>query len=306
MGEKNGQQFITGGSGDVRIRREGKASEVSIPWGQYLLLMASIGMMFAAGSGSALLMQHWAVWLPVAIGIGWIVVVAARMRDGTARIWALFATTTIGVLWATVGVGLCRDLWIFPQVAWPWQVRLYLIIGLATIVIAPSAWIAYRYAAEIIDPSGPTAPRAPVQRAGVQWPWTGELPSDGSQQLTREEIRELIEERMGRRSTTLRVETVRNGGHNGGRVSPGDGIDLDDIPHGEVVPSIARRWRAGQMRFSRRGLGEVPGLGDTKARQLLEALVEQGFLWYPNGENHPDGAQPTSKGRALLKGVAGK
>ena len=193
--------------GDIRIRKEGTASEVTIPWSQYFRMMLAIGIAFCGLTAVALLVEWPLLYVPVLALCGWLVMCASRRGRGLelGRVAALGASAMLLMFWAMYGVGLCQRAWIFPRVAWPWQVRLYAVAGIAAIVIAPAGWIAYRYAAEIIDPSGPTAPRSPTARAGVQWPWTPEPPME-EPGLTRDEIRDLLREEMAQRPI-LRVET---------------------------------------------------------------------------------------------------
>ena len=98
---------------------------------------------------------------------------------------------------------------------------------------------------------------------------------------------------------TLRVETVK-------RTEAGAfaGSTVDDLPATrEILADLARSVRGGARLWSRRSLATHPALGDDKARDLLRALVDRGFLHYPHGKHDPEGAQLTSKGAALVKGL---
>jgi hypothetical protein len=97
---------------------------------------------------------------------------------------------------------------------------------------------------------------------------------------------------------TLRVEVSE----------PGDGgyggIVISDLPVSrEVLASHARSVAGGAHKWSRRDLASHPSIGSDRARQLLEALEAGGFLHYPDGRRHPDGAQLTARGRALMRGL---
>jgi len=290
--------------GDIRIRKEGTASEVTIPWSQYFRMMLAIGIAFCGLTAVALLVEWPLLYVPVLALCGWLVMCASRRGRGLelGRVAALGASAMLLMFWAMYGVGLCQRAWIFPRVAWPWQVRLYAVAGIAAIVIAPAGWIAYRYAAEIIDPSGPTAPRSPTARAGVQWPWTPEPPME-EPGLTRDEIRDLLREEMAQRPI-LRVETTAGDGNGNGRVPVGGRIVYDALPADEAtLRQVARAAHLGRIKWSRRDIGSLRGIGDERARAILAGMVEGGFLHYPEGPNHPDGAQATAKGQALLRGL---
>jgi hypothetical protein len=75
---------------------------------------------------------------------------------------------------------------------------------------------------------------------------------------------------------------------------------IDELPISrQQLAAIARSVRSGAHRWSRRDLA-TSGIGDDRAREILAALEQYGYLAYPNGRNHPDGACPTAKGRALF------
>jgi hypothetical protein len=92
----------------------------------------------------------------------------------------------------------------------------------------------------------------------------------------------------------LRVEVVeadRGGQH----------WSIDDLPVSrEVLGRIVRRVDSGAASWSRRGIASTPGVGEDRARKILEDLERYGYLHYPSGRNHPGGAQPTAKGKALF------
>jgi hypothetical protein len=69
------------------------------------------------------------------------------------------------------------------------------------------------------------------------------------------------------------------------------------------LTSIAKSIHGGAHKWSRRDIASHPYIGDDRARDLLAALERGGFLHYPAGRNHPDGAQLTAKGRALVNGL---
>lgn len=76
---------------------------------------------------------------------------------------------------------------------------------------------------------------------------------------------------------------------------------IDDLPVSrEVLARIVRRVEGGSTSWSRRGIASTPGVGEDRARKILEELERHGYLHYPNGRNHPGGATPTAKGRALF------
>jgi len=80
-------------------------------------------------------------------------------------------------------------------------------------------------------------------------------------------------------------------------------IDRLDVSR-DRLERIAKGYFAGRVNLSRRGLADC-GIGSDKARALMSELEEHAFLSYPQGRRHPDGAQLTSKGAALFKGLAG-
>ena len=76
---------------------------------------------------------------------------------------------------------------------------------------------------------------------------------------------------------------------------------IDELPVSrEQLEAIARSIRSGAHRWSRRDLSEFPGIGEERAKELLGQLEVQGYLAYPKGRNHHEGAQATAKGRALF------
>jgi len=98
---------------------------------------------------------------------------------------------------------------------------------------------------------------------------------------------------------TLRVEVVED--RDGGRT-----WSLAELPISREKPAaIAQGVQRGTLRLSRRDLASLPGIGSDKARQILAELERGGFLAYPKGRNHPDGAQLTAKGKALMRGLLG-
>jgi len=81
--------------------------------------------------------------------------------------------------------------------------------------------------------------------------------------------------------------------------------DIDDLPVSrEVLARVVRRVDAGTANWSRRGITSTPGIGDERARRLLADLERFGYLHYAQGRNHPNGAQPTAKGRALMRALS--
>ena len=81
--------------------------------------------------------------------------------------------------------------------------------------------------------------------------------------------------------------------------------EIDDLPVSrEVLARVVRRVDAGSAKWSRRGVLSTPGIGDARSRRILNDLEKFGYLHYPQGRNHPDGAVPTAKGRALFAVLA--
>ncbi|MCD6552440.1 MAG: hypothetical protein J7M16_00360 [Anaerolineae bacterium] len=102
-----------------------------------------------------------------------------------------------------------------------------------------------------------------------------------------------------RAQETLRVEVVEER-------DSGKTWSLAELPVSrEKLTAIARGVQRGTLRLSRRDLASLPGIGSDKARQILAELERAGFLAYPKGRNHPDGAQLTAKGKALMRGLLG-
>lgn len=79
-------------------------------------------------------------------------------------------------------------------------------------------------------------------------------------------------------------------------------IEYDLLPLDEdALRHILTAHIGGRCQLSRRGLGELPGIGKDKARDILAALEKAGYISYPNGRNHPEGASLTGKGRAVAR-----
>ena len=80
--------------------------------------------------------------------------------------------------------------------------------------------------------------------------------------------------------------------------------EIDDLPVSrEVLARVVRHVASDHGSWSRRSIVAVPGIGSERARRLIGDLVRHRFLHYPNGRNHPDGAQPTAKGSALFRAL---
>lgn len=286
--------------GERRIRREDKASEIAIPWGQYLRLTLAVLILFFGFSLILLIIGYWSLY-----GAGWLGVLVlfgiSQRRVGGTRIVAAMVATMVAVFWFGQGVGLCRGAWIFATPDWHPMIKMWVIAGILVIICAPTAWVGYRYAVEIVDPSGPTAPRAASKRLTPVFPWT---PEEQEASLGIGEIQALIEEALDQQPRELlRVEVV-NGSDGDGRICAGGGITVDDLPvNRKALQMLVRGIAAGRCKWSRRDIANMPGIGDERARELLNAMVEWSFLHYPNGKNHPDGAVPTAKGRALMRGL---
>jgi hypothetical protein len=102
---------------------------------------------------------------------------------------------------------------------------------------------------------------------------------------------------------TLRVE-VRERRPEGGTV-----WTLADLPISRAtLRAHALAVWDGVAHWSRRDLAaRDSNIGDDRARQIMAALEDHGFLAYPDGNrNHPEGAQLTAKGRALVRGLTGR
>ncbi len=298
------EQIETKTAGDLRIRREGTASEVVIPFQQYLRLVFAASIEFAAISAIAWLLGPWSLWLPGLALAALLIRAAAATGNGLepGRVAALLATTTLGAAWALFGLDVCRATWIVPVPDWPWQFRAYAIAAILVIIGATTIWLIYRYAGEIVDPSGPTAPRAPIVRGGTHWPWTPEpeSPANGNSP-DMNEIRGMIEDTLNLQRDSVQIEVTH--GHNGsGRIRAGGGLKYDQLPFDhETLQKLRRLNRAGRVRFSRRYLSShLRDVGDDRARTILDELEQKGYIHYPDGLNHPDGAQLTAKGRALF------
>ncbi len=81
-------------------------------------------------------------------------------------------------------------------------------------------------------------------------------------------------------------------------------IEYDRLPVDvETLRHVFTAYMGGRCQLSRRGLSDLPSIGKDRARDILAALEEAGYIGYPNGRNHPDGAELTSKGRAVAKSL---
>ena len=301
MSDMPGVAGATIAPGEHRIRREGTASEVRIPWSQYTRLVLAMGVLFGAGTIVLALIGPWTLYVIGWGGVGLLLGASQRVgrRLSPARAAVTIAVVTCGLAWALHGPGICREAWIFPIIELHPAIKMWLIAGLLAIVCAPTAWVAYRFAAEIADPSGPTSPRAAVERTGPTWPWTSEPRAPGPDP---QEIRKMMEEML--RSQDRRTMQVEVAEADDGRVRVGQSLQISDLPVSrEQMALIVRAISGKGLRWSRRNVAQVNGIGSDKARDLMIALVGRGFLHYPNGRNHPDGAQPTNRGRAFFERV---
>lgn len=96
---------------------------------------------------------------------------------------------------------------------------------------------------------------------------------------------------------TLRVEVKAD-------ADAGRRWELSDLPITRAqLATIAKSTTTGAHKLSRRDLATLPGIGSDRARDILTQLEQGGFTHYPNGRNHPDGAQWTAKGRALCRAL---
>jgi hypothetical protein len=97
---------------------------------------------------------------------------------------------------------------------------------------------------------------------------------------------------------TLRVEIKEEAASGGVRWT------IDELPISrEQLGVIARAVQGRAKRWSRRDLVTFHGIGEERAKQILADLEAHGYLTYPKGRNHPEGAQPTAKGRALFNAL---
>ena len=82
----------------------------------------------------------------------------------------------------------------------------------------------------------------------------------------------------------------------------GGAIQYDALPidAGELR-AVLTAHVGGRCNLSRRGVASLPGIGTDKARAILDALLTSNYISYPNGPTHPDGAQLTSKGKAMAR-----
>ena len=291
--------------GERRIKHEGKGSEVDRPWQQYLRLSVVMLILFSSISAILLLIGYWSLYAG-----GWLLIFAllvisqqvGEIRMSGPRVVAILAAVTVAIFWFFSGFSLCRAVWIFPMPNLPLMIKAWIITGILLVVCAPTAWVGYRYATEIVDPSGPTAPRAAVARAGTQWPWTGEI--ERAPTLNMDDMRQMMERMLSQQPREgLRVEVVE-GANGAGDIQVGGSISISDLPMDrETMRQLVTAIDAGHCKWSRRDIVGM-GIGDDRARELMRMLVEDaGFLHYPQGRNHPNGAVPTQKGRVFMRGL---
>jgi len=96
---------------------------------------------------------------------------------------------------------------------------------------------------------------------------------------------------------TLHLEVVEDN-------KPGKRWEITDLPaNRQQLTEIARRVRLGTHRLSRRDLASIQGIGSDRARDILAQLEYRGFIHYPQGRNHPAGAQWTARGLALVRAL---
>lgn len=290
--------------GEHRIRKEGGAEEVIKPWQQYVRLMMALAVVFGSGSVVLWILGKWSLYLAGWLGVLGLLVASQYVGERLTgpRVVATLTAVTVGGFWAISGLQACESAWIFATPGWPGMVKAWVIGGILLVVTGPAAWVAYRYAVEIVDPSGPTPPRKASERLTPIMPWTAEEKEEHG--LGRDEMREMMREMLQQvPRDTVRVEIVE-GGDGNGNLHTGATITANDFPVGlERMRALARRMDDGRYRWSRRDVAGVPGIGEDKARQLLEMMVERKFLEYANGQNHPEGGSLTAKGRALMRGL---
>ncbi len=264
-------------------------------------LMMAMGILFTAVTFVAWVVGPGLLWGLVLAPTLVLVVLAQWVERDVSRIIATLTALTVVLFWVLNGYAICRTVWPLPPVDWSLMVRGWAVVGVLVVVCAPTVWIAYRYAAEIADPSGPTAPRAAISRAGTQWPWTGEVERPA---FDMDEVREMMEEMLARYpSEMMRVEIV-DGATGTDSVRVGGAISVDDLPvNRETMRQLVRAIADGRCKWSRRDVASLDGIGDDRARELMRVLERGGFLHYPLGRNHPGGAVLTRKGRAFMRGL---
>ena len=138
-----------------------------------------------------------------------------------------------------------------------------------------------------------------VGASGAMW---GRLLDDSRRLLRKtEKIRRRDDLQADRpEPDALRVEVVED------RPGSGKAWTIADLPTDRAtLTAICKGVASGVRHLSSRDLAAMPGLSRDKARALLAELETRGFVAYPNGRNHPDGAQWTARGRALSRALVG-
>jgi hypothetical protein len=138
-----------------------------------------------------------------------------------------------------------------------------------------------------------------VVASGAMW---GRLLDDSRRLLRKTETIRRRDEPQAQTqpADALRIEVIED------RAGSGKAWTLADLPTDRAtLTAICRGVASGARHLSSRDLAAMPGLSRDKARELLADLEARGFVAYPEGRNHPDGAQWTARGKALSRALVG-
>jgi len=295
MGNDKGPTVIGSQPGQIEIKKVDAAAEVKVPWQQLWRLMLCNFLIYMALTGIVVLAREMVLAL-VILAVSGVVCWRLWRQEGNFLIIGIIGS--IGLTLAlTVGVPLARELWHWLLAHPEGMVQVWAIGFLLAVVIYPMVIGVYRYSVEIMDPSGPVAPRAAIAWPGPVLPWhVGRIfaalnPPKGPDP-------EMKTER-------LQIEMVQREGDN---VRAMDTITLLSGPDAIVRGRMVAKWILAGAQISERGLAGKgrPLSGREEYQAFIDEMLDRGLAAWRNPGEHRQGIELTSVGRRVLEVIVGR
>lgn len=301
--------YVGGGWGEGQkvFKRETEESESGLPVQQAKIGAVALMKLTVAGIVAALIIGRGLIVFAGALASLYALALCVTFDFAKHRIYprapwkvrALMCLSAVGVgvFWLYLGGPLfARAVWppvdfyneqlwikgeqVIPAPLWARAMAL-LFIG------AYAAWqilLAYRMKTEMLDPNWPPVYDQRDPRLG---PWN---PTRANLALDEEPEIETIYEP----ARIVKIESHHKKG----------GWKKEELPvTANMMERIAKAYRRGDIKWSRRSIRSVSGVSQKIGDQLLSAMEETELLTYPAGPNDPEGGQLTRKGQRFIESL---
>lgn len=291
-------------------RTEDVQTESKAPWLQTLQAMRSRAMLCLAMT-FAIALLYFAAWLVadryalliagsvvvIIGGIGLHALDVPRRAIPPVVGTALVSVSIAGVLYGRGDLTITWQVWACLGLSWT-------ALCLLWCTLKPLRYADYRYTSETVDPNGPTPPRMAVVRytpilPGMEEPVEGEsdLPP-----MTRDDLDAMIRSAIGNRQVieSVRVEIVEPGNDGTGRITFSDEIGLPLTK----MRALARGVLGGRPFSELEWTGKGRPFSDAEFEELRRKMVDYGWCYWRNEEEHRQGAEFTRVGLRVLEAMA--